>query len=194
MKGAQAGNAGKLSEIRLLGMMAIEKPDDICYSFVIVHADSLTRAKERARPVLATILENFFGQAIHLTGADHLLKLAYERFARFGVVVITPDHDFEHLGPDIATALQSGADSAARRPILRFRSRDIFIRRSRVPITIKNVKRNSAIVEAIETHRKIHTVDRHHTDTVIVFHGASTRGEANVGTVNLQKARGGAAR
>jgi hypothetical protein len=37
MKGTQAGTARELAKIRLLGVMSIQKTDDVCYSFVIVH-------------------------------------------------------------------------------------------------------------------------------------------------------------
>src|SRR6266404_2142837 len=149
MKRTQSGSGGELVEIRLVGVMSIQKPDHVCDSFVIVHAVSLSWAEIRDHPLLATIFKSFARPANWSTPTNHLTELAGERFTGFIIVLITPDDDLEDLRADVAPALESSPQPSARRPILRFSRRDIFVGRTRVPITIKNVERNAAIIESV---------------------------------------------
>ena len=103
MKLTQPRHSGKLRKIRLVGMMLIQKPDDVGNSLVIVHTKTLSRFRRRAHPLLAAIL----------AGVDDLRQLACERFGRFAVVLITPNDKFEHLSADIATSPHSSTPTPA---------------------------------------------------------------------------------
>src|ERR1700738_1639414 len=118
MKRTQTGSGREPVEIRLLSMMSLQKPDPVCNSFVIIHADNLSSPRQSAHPLLAPIL----------THADDLRQFAHERFARFPVVLITPDNELEHLCTDVAPPLQGGSQPAAGRPILGFSGSDAFVR------------------------------------------------------------------
>src|SRR5260221_12101444 len=95
----------------------------------------------RQSAVATRFLLRFFifpTRTIRSTRANELTELAQESFTRFAVVLIAPDDDLEHLGTDLAAPLQRRPQSSTRRPIFRFSSSNVFIRRASVPITIEN--------------------------------------------------------
>ena len=64
MKRTQPGRGRELVEIGLVDMMSIQKADDVCDSFIIIHTVSLSSLRLHAHPLLAAILESFPGQPI----------------------------------------------------------------------------------------------------------------------------------
>src|ERR1700693_2002257 len=122
--------------------------------------------------------------------ANDASEFAGKRVSRFVVVLVTPNNDFQDLRANLAPTLQGRAHPATERPIFHLRGRRVLIRRTSVPVTIKNMQRRTAILEPIRTNRQMHAVNRHHPKTIVAFHCATTGGQTNIRPMDFDESRG----
>src|SRR5262249_26026100 len=136
----------------------------------------------RGHPLLAVIL----------TAANDFLQFAGERVSPFGIVLITPNDKLEHLGTNFAPSFERCSEPPARRPIFGLGGGDIFVRGTRVPVTVKNVKRHASIIESVGAHRQSYAVEFEHANAVVALHCPATGGKGKCGARNFGKASRGA--
>src|SRR6266403_2943862 len=132
---------------------------------------------------------NISGPARWSTCPDKPAEFARKCLVRFTVLLITPNNNFQDLGADLAMSLQRRPKTPARRPILGLGRGDTLVRRARIPITIENVERRTAIVEAIRADGHSHAIDRDHAQTVVTFDRSAACGKTNIGPMHFNEAR-----
>src|SRR5947209_11333694 len=137
---------------------------------------------------------NISGPARWSTCPDKPAEFARQRLVRFTVILITPNNNFQDLGADLAMSLERCPKTPARRPILGLGRGDTLVRRARIPITIENVERRTAIVEAIRADGHSHAIDRDHAQTVVAFHRSAACRKTNVRAMDFDEARRSPAR